>query len=447
MKTDKFFNSIKVFVIILGTIGVLIGITTGVYLNQRAQLQTTESLAKPSPASCGYWEGQGYSCSGAYSESGACPPDVNQYCSGTELCSAYRLEQSCKKPGYRAQYCCDGTDYVCREVPGQCGVPLPTNPPPPPSPTTPPTTIPTKTPTEVPTKTPTIAPTKTKTPTPTKSRTPTPPQCVNKPVDIILALDRSSSMSGSKLNYEKNAAKAFVDIFNAQGDVFKQNVRIGAVSWDGNWNKVTSIAPTNNYSSVKTFINNIKNISGDVHTCIECGVKKAADLLTNASRRRIVVIMSDGIGNRIVTSCNSNGVCTDPKPPTCNPQFSATVALHCPKADATAIETASKYKASGISYYVVGYGSRTSPLSILESTLRGIGGSNYIYGGTQTNWAKVFAEIAGQICSDLRPTATPTKKPTRPPVTKTPTKRPTNGPSPTRKPTLPYRSPTPGGGL
>ena len=253
----------------------------------------------------------------------------------------------------------------------------------------------------------TSVPTVTRTPTKIPTRTPTPGACTSQRVDIILALDRSSSMGSTKLAYEKNAAKAFVDVMNRQSSTFKQHVRLGAVSWAGRWTNVKTIWPTYTYSSVTSFINNISTVSTDVMTCIECAINKASQIMTDSTRKRYVVLMSDGIANRIVSSYScggTTGFCGNPTPPACVTRFSSTVGLHCPKADSAAIAAATNYKGKGVVFHAVGYGSKTTP-SILESTLKGIAGTNYIYGGSSTNWDNVFRQIAVKICPETKSAA------------------------------------------
>lgn len=247
-------------------------------------------------------------------------------------------------------------------------------------------------------------------PPPTPSTPPT--TCISNPVDIVLAIDRSGTMGTQgvnkvlKIDWAKKAATAFVNTIAAQPANVKANVRIGVVDWAGNNYRVKSLPLTSNFTSVNTYISGVKFLGQtvDALTCIECGIKTSASLLTDTTRRRVVILMSDGIANRITTSCKTTlqTSCTGPTPPACTSVWP--INTHCLKADVDAITAATVAKSSGIAFHVVGYGSNVTPVNILEGNLNAIssGPSYYHYGGVETNWETIFKSIAPQICSDVK---------------------------------------------
>jgi hypothetical protein len=286
--------------------------------------------------------------------------------------------------------------------------------------------------------TPTLTPIPTQTPTQTITLTPTPPLvCVDKPTDIVLALDRSGSMGTNgvngrlKLEWEKDAAILLIQAFQNQTPALQQVVRVGVVSWAGNNNLVSTMALTNNWNNLITYIQGITYQTNDQYTCLECGITDAGSLLTDPSRQRAIIFLSDGIGNRIISSCtNTNqNSCTNPTPPTCD--NNAAYGLHCPLADTAGINAAASQKSLGVQMFVVGYGSRINPISIMENNLNDIssGAGYYQYGGDESSWGQLFLNIADALC--FPPTITPF-----PTWTITPTMTQTGTPTQTVTPTL-----------
>ncbi len=286
---------------------------------------------------------------------------------------------------------------------------------------------------------------------PTPGPSATPIVCESTKVDIVLALDRSGSMTWrdvnniSRLQGEITASLAFIDAIKSQSEEVRNNIRVGVVVWAGNNNKVSTLPLTNNFDSVRNYIEStVKYDNSDYYTCIDCAVNRSADLFTNASNKRFVILMSDGIGNRVIESCSANGNCTFPTPPPCTND--ANLAVHCAAADTKAIESATARKATGITYHTVGYGRNTQPVRILEDNLRAISGnassgsstSFYHYAGDNTlDWSSIFVGILPTICNVTVPTPTPTVRPTATPTpvpTRTPTPRPTRTPTPTPAP-------------
>ena len=122
--------------------------------------------------------------------------------------------------------------------------------------------------------------------------------CGSAPADIVLVIDRSSSMddkigsSGTKLANAKIAAKNFVDVMSQN-----TNNRVSLVTYSNTGTINTPL--TNNFASVKT---QIDAITTQGFTCTECGVKKAnQEIVTDgrAGMKKVVILLTDGIANYI----------------------------------------------------------------------------------------------------------------------------------------------------
>jgi Mg-chelatase subunit ChlD len=122
--------------------------------------------------------------------------------------------------------------------------------------------------------------------------------CGTAPADIVLVIDRSSSMndkvgsSGTKLANAKIAAKNFVDVISQN-----TNNKVSLVTYSNTG--TTNASLTNNFASVKT---QIDSIGTQEFTCTECGIKKAnTEISTNgrANIKKVVVLLTDGIANYV----------------------------------------------------------------------------------------------------------------------------------------------------
>ena len=110
------------------------------------------------------------------------------------------------------------------------------------------------------------------------------------PLDVMLVLDRSGSMSGTPLADLKTAAKLLVDQLDPALD------RVGLVSYSDT--ATTNKSLTTNFAAVKTAID---GLTANGYTNIGDGVYDGqADLAANGRTgvTRIMVLMSDGVANR-----------------------------------------------------------------------------------------------------------------------------------------------------
>ncbi len=113
--------------------------------------------------------------------------------------------------------------------------------------------------------------------------------CGNAPADIMVVLDRSSSMNGTKITQAKAAAKSFVDILAAN----PQN-RVGLVTFANPNTTAVNVGLTNNFTSVKSAIDQTTLTGG---TCIQCALNKANQEIQAHSRtglKPVIVFLTDG---------------------------------------------------------------------------------------------------------------------------------------------------------
>lgn len=177
------------------------------------------------------------------------------------------------------------------------------------------------------------------TPTPTLTvPTPTPQPCVNQPVDVMLVMDRSSSMNNSewidldgdgikdpgeekkKLDWSKDAAKQFVENIALEPASKNGLTRIGVASYGRTLNTDRAsklhLRLTDILASKQDILAAIDSVvyegSG---TCIECGERKATDEFVNSLApqgvKRVVIETTDGRANRTIAS-NGSSVGRDP---------------------------------------------------------------------------------------------------------------------------------------
>ncbi len=111
--------------------------------------------------------------------------------------------------------------------------------------------------------------------------------------DIVLVIDRSGSMSGSKLTAAKDAATNFVNTL--LGDPNNLSTRIAVVSFAGNVTVHNQSEPFKDYTGKADLLAAISglNASGGTHT--QAGLKQANALLSSSTANyKNIVLLSDG---------------------------------------------------------------------------------------------------------------------------------------------------------
>ncbi len=111
-------------------------------------------------------------------------------------------------------------------------------------------------------------------------------EVIGKPLDAVLVIDRSGSMSGRKMSSAKEAAKAFVDEMNVAVD------RVAVIKFSGDAELLQTLS--HNAGAVKAGIDRISSSGG---TSIDRGLETAHyELIGNgrADVTLVIVILSDG---------------------------------------------------------------------------------------------------------------------------------------------------------
>lgn len=113
--------------------------------------------------------------------------------------------------------------------------------------------------------------------------------------DVVLVLDRSTSMDGTSMKNTKKAANDLVNLLIT--DKTKDNTRAAIVTYGSDLlTSYTSNSLTNNATALKNTINSIPNSMDNQGTNVHAGLIKAEELLKNSGddTQKIVILLSDG---------------------------------------------------------------------------------------------------------------------------------------------------------
>ncbi len=113
--------------------------------------------------------------------------------------------------------------------------------------------------------------------------------------DVVLVLDRSSSMNGTPMDNTKTAAKDLIELLIT--DKTKDNTRAAIVTYGSNLlTSYTSNSLTNNATALKNIIDSIPNSMDNQGTNVHAGLIKAEELLkySGDDTQKIVILLSDG---------------------------------------------------------------------------------------------------------------------------------------------------------
>ena len=99
--------------------------------------------------------------------------------------------------------------------------------------------------------------------------------------DVVLVLDRSSSMDGTPMENTKTAAKDLIELLIT--DKTKDNTRAAIVTYGSNLlTSYTSDSLTNDVTTLKDTINSIPSSINNEGTNVHAGLLKAKDLLSSS---------------------------------------------------------------------------------------------------------------------------------------------------------------------
>ena len=113
--------------------------------------------------------------------------------------------------------------------------------------------------------------------------------------DVVLVLDRSSSMDGTPMENTKTAAKDLIELLIT--DKTKDNTRAAIVTYGSNLlTSYTSDSLTNDVTTLKKTIDSIPSSKGGQGTNVHAGLLKAKDLLSSSGTdtQKIIILLSDG---------------------------------------------------------------------------------------------------------------------------------------------------------
>lgn len=200
--------------------------------------------------------------------------------------------------------------------------------------------------------------------------------CSNGPADIMLIIDKSGSMTGSRLSSAKTAAKRFVDIVARNS-----NNRVGLVSFSTTATRNNIL--TNEYALIKSKIDAIK---AGGHTCTQCGVKKSNDEIIARSRekdannlpvKKVVVLLTDGKANWLPgwTDEKDGKAAEDP----------VIALVNSIKASHQAV------------FYTIGLGASSEINSDFLTQIASITGGHYYRSPTASDLNKIYAQISATI--------------------------------------------------
>lgn len=113
--------------------------------------------------------------------------------------------------------------------------------------------------------------------------------------DVVLVLDRSSSMNGTPMENTKTAAKDLIELLIT--DKTKDNTRAAIVTYGSNLlTSYTSNSLTNDVTTLKNTIDSIPSSINNEGTNVHAGLLKAKELLRSSGTdtQKIIILLSDG---------------------------------------------------------------------------------------------------------------------------------------------------------
>ena len=113
--------------------------------------------------------------------------------------------------------------------------------------------------------------------------------------DVVLVLDRSSSMDGTPMENTKTAAKDLIELLIT--DKTKDNTRAAIVTYGSDLlTSYTSNSLTNDVTTLKDTINSIPSSINNEGTNVHAGLLKAEELLRSSGTdtQKIIILLSDG---------------------------------------------------------------------------------------------------------------------------------------------------------
>lgn len=191
----------------------------------------------------------------------------------------------------------------------------------------------------------------------------------DKPIDVILVIDKSGSMRGDKITAAKIAAKDF-----ATKVLAKPNNQVAIVTYDDSASINFGLS-----SNLDDIINVINSIQAGGNTNIESGLIKAEEALLDSREKsqKAIVLLSDGIANRSVSDLSG--------------PFEGDHNKHTTAAYLKGISLHSKAQV-----FTIGLGVGNDPVAV-DTLVRVAQGENYYSAPSSDDLAYIYKKIAKKI--------------------------------------------------
>jgi Mg-chelatase subunit ChlD len=197
----------------------------------------------------------------------------------------------------------------------------------------------------------------------------------SKPIDVVLATDRSGSMAGTKMTDAKAAATLFANNLSVQDNV-------GLVSFGGS-TATSDLGLTNNKPTITA---KIATYGASGNTPMRDAVFNSANMIKTTGRDpattvRAIILLTDGEWN---TAGDPQGIITSPNTILSEP-------------DSVGTSSVITYaKTNNMKLYIIGLGVSSGYRTILESYVTEVGGK-YYNAPSSAELAGIYADIAGEL--------------------------------------------------
>jgi Mg-chelatase subunit ChlD len=209
------------------------------------------------------------------------------------------------------------------------------------------------------------------------------------PLDVVMVLDESGSMSGSKIDEAKDAAQRFIGNLNESRD----RVAIVGYESDGYYHRVNERFLTTDFTEANQTIDD--EVSAGGATRISRGVTNSNlihDFKGNETRDKVTIVLTDGV--------NDIGSGSDE----CEPDDQEPYSCYLNRETMDVVEHA---KHADVTMYTVGLGDEDYIAQPLLKDMANTTGGNYYNAENTGQLAAVFDEIAEDVNEQRFVTRTP----------------------------------------
>ncbi len=221
----------------------------------------------------------------------------------------------------------------------------------------------------------------------TDDQIPTQQVCTEHPLDVVLVIDTSSSMTSTKLSKTREAAAKFVDLVSKNAQNY-----VSLVTFSNSAKALTPL--TNNYEQVKRAISTL-NASGN--TCAECGILEANKEIAkqaNDNKKKVVIFLTDGKANAIASHTTIDPFAPNPGSLDINQILTSVLRLtSVAEAEQKALDAAKKsYTSYKTTFYTIGLGNDVNA-TFLQNIAKNTGGT-YYFSPTENQLSEIYQNIS-----------------------------------------------------